>query len=250
MTKVLFIGESWMVHTQETKGFDMFTFDRYEEATGYIRSALTADGDIEFSHIPCHRVDYNFPKSAEELAKFDVIMVSDCGANTFNLPMATFLSLKKQANKLQMIRDYVEQGGAFVMIGGYLTFQGIEAKGAYKNTAIEEILPVELLAGDDRCENCQGVRLVMTDPGHALFAGIDNEAWPELLGYNKLIPKPGSHVVAKVNGDPLIVLGEYGSGRVCAYATDCAPHWSPAEFCEWKGYSTLWRNIVFWLKQN
>ena len=39
----------------------------------------------------------------------------------------------------------------------------------------------------------------------------------------------------------------YGEGRVLAYATDCAPHWSPVEFCEWPGYQTLWSNIVRWL---
>jgi len=250
MYKVLFIGESWMVHTQETKGFDVFTFDRYEEAVEHIRAALTADGGAEFTHIPCHRVDDDFPRSVEQLSKYDVVMVSDCGANTFNLPMATFLGLKKEPNKLHIIRDYVANGGAFVMIGGYLTFQGIQAKGAYKNTAIEEILPVELLAGDDRCENCQGIKPVITAPDHPVVSGISDEPWPELLGYNKLIAKPGAQVAAKVNGDPLIVLGEYGKGRVCAYATDCAPHWSPIEFCTWSGYKLLWNNIVRWLRHD
>lgn len=247
MIKVLFIGESWMVHTQETKGFDVFTFDRYEEAVEHIRAALTAGGGVDFTHIPCHRVEYDFPKSVEALQAYDIVMVSDCGANTFNLPMATFLTLQKQPNKLHMIREYVAQGGAFVMIGGYLTFQGIEAKGAYKGTAIEEILPVELLSGDDRRENCQGVNVVVTDPDHPVLAGLADRQWPQLLGYNKLIAKDGAHVVAEVDGDPFIALGEYGAGRVCAYASDCAPHWSPLEFCQWAGYSTLWQNLAEWL---
>lgn len=41
MKKILFIGESWMVHVQETKGFDVFTYDYYETATKYIEQALT-----------------------------------------------------------------------------------------------------------------------------------------------------------------------------------------------------------------
>ncbi len=113
MYKILFIGESWMVHTQETKGFDVFTFDRYEEATEYIKAALTAGGFADFHHIPSHRVEYDFPASADELLAYDAVMVSDCGANTFNLPMATFLQLKKSPNKLHIIRDYVARGGAF-----------------------------------------------------------------------------------------------------------------------------------------
>lgn len=248
MYKILFIGESWMVHTQETKGFDVFTFDRYEEAVEYIKSALTAGGFAEFHHIPSHRVEFDFPGSADELLAYDAVMVSDCGANTFNLPMATFLQLKKSPNKLHIIRDYVARGGAFVMIGGYLSFQGIEAKGAYRGTAIEEILPVCLLAGDDRRENCQGVRPVVINKTHPVAAGLADVDWPELLGYNKLLPKDDAQVIAEIDGDPLIVLGEYGRGRVCAYATDCAPHWSPPEFCEWSGYSRLWQNIVNWLR--
>ena len=36
-------------------------------------------------------------------------------------------------------------------------------------------------------------------------------------------------------------------GRACAFATDCAPHWAPVEFCEWSGYSVLWKNLVDYL---
>lgn len=249
MKRVLFIGESWSIHIQETKGFDVFTYDRYEEGVEYIRAALESKGDIEFVHIPSHRLEMDLPKTAAELRKFDVVMVSDCGANTFNLPMETFVMLKKMPNKLHMIRDYVADGGAFVMIGGYLTFQGIQARGAYKNTAIEEILPVELLVGDDRRENCQGVQPVVTKPDHPIFNGVPKTDWPEILGYNKLIAKADAQVVAEVDGDPMIVLGDYGRGKTCAYATDCAPHWSPIEFCTWDGYAALWNNIVRYLTE-
>lgn len=246
MLRVLFVGESWMIHTQETKGYDVFTYDRYEEAVEYIQRALTAGGEVEFVHVPSHRVDFDFPTTMDELRKYDVVMVSDCGANTFNLPMRTFIDLKRSPNKLHLIRDYVAAGGAFVMIGGYLTFQGIEAKGAYKGTAIEELLPVNLLNGDDRRENCQGVQPYVTRADHPVFRNVPSN-WPMLLGYNKLLPKPGAQVIAEVNGDSLIVLGEYGRGRTCAYATDCAPHWSPLEFCNWEGYAVLWNNLVKWL---
>ena len=131
----------------------------------------------------------------------------------------------------------------FVMIGGYLSFQGIQARGAYKNTPVEELLPVELLVGDDRVEKSGGVRPEVVCPDHPALRGIAGE-WPMLLGYNKLLPKPGSEVPVTVNGDPLIVLGRYGKGRACAFATDCAPHWAPAAFCEWEGYAQLWKNLV------
>ena len=249
MKKILFIGESWMVHVQETKGFDVFTYDYYETATKYIEQALTLNKDNCFVHLPSHLVEEGFPKTASELAEYEVIMISDCGANTFNLPMNTFMHLNKSENKLKMLKDYVENGGALVMIGGYLTFQGIEAKGAYKNTYIEEILPVTLLNGDDRMERCQGVYPIIELPEHPILKNVPKENWPCLYGYNLLIPKDESEVIVSVDNAPMIVLGSYGKGRVCAYATDCSPHWSPVEFCTWEGYSPLWNNIIEWLTE-
>ncbi len=249
MYKVLFIGESWMVHVQETKGFDVFTYDYYEEAVDYIRSAITSSGEMEFVHIPSHRLELDFPQTLEELSQYDVVMVSDCGANTFNLPMNTFMRLNQCVNKLELIREYVAGGGAFVMIGGYLTFQGIQARGAWKNTPAEEILPVELLIGDDRMERCQGVTPQVVVKDHPVMAGLGDAQWPAVLGYNRLIPKKEAQVLAKIGDDPFVAVMDYGKGRTCAYATDCAPHWSPVEFCTWEGYTTFWNNLVRWLAQ-
>lgn len=247
MKKVLFVGESWHVHVVEAKGFDTFSYDYYEEATGFIKAALEKNG-VEFCHIPSHLVEYKFPTTLEELQKYDVVMFSDVGANTMNLPMSVFQRLTPTVNKLELVRDYVREGGAFVMIGGYLTFQGIEAKGAYKRTAIEDILPVTLLEGDDRVERCEGVAPQVVCPAHPTMAGLP-ETWPQVLGYNRLIPKEGAEIVAKVHEDPLVVLAQYGKGRTCAYATDCAPHWSPEAFCNWEGYPVLWGNLVNWLTE-
>ena len=247
MKKVLFVGESWHVHVVEAKGFDTFSYDYYEEATGFIKAALEKNG-VAFHHIPSHLVEAQFPTTLEALQEYDVVMFSDVGANTMNLPMSVFQRLTPTVNKLELVKEYVQKGGAFVMIGGYLTFQGIEAKGAYKRTAIEEILPVNLLEGDDRVERCEGVSPKVVKPDHAVMAGLP-ETWPQVLGYNRLLPKEGAEVVALVHEDPLVVLGQYGEGRVCAYATDCAPHWSPEAFCNWEGYPVLWDNLINWLTE-
>jgi len=243
---VLFIGESWFVHTMEAKGFDVFTFDRYEEATQWIKAALTAE-DIQFNHIPCHLVESQFPKTLAALREYDVVMFSDVGANTFNLPMSTFLQLQANPSKLELVREYVAAGGGFAMIGGYLTFQGIQARGAYKNTVMEEILPVDLLTHDDRMEKPQGIAPRVALKDHAVLKDMPKGAWPPVLGYNRVVPKAKAQVVATLDADPMIALMDYGKGRTCAYATDCAPHWSPLAFCEWKGYAVLWRNIARWL---
>lgn len=247
MKKVLFVGESWHVHVTEAKGFDTFTYDYYEEATGFIKAALESNG-IQFHHIPSHLVEQQFPTTLEALQEYDAVMFSDVGANTMNLPMNVFQRLVPSVNKLELVKEYVAKGGAFVMIGGYLTFQGIQARGAYKRTAMEEILPVTLLEGDDRVERCEGIVPYVTEKAHPVMAGLP-EQWPQVLGYNRLIPKENAQVLAKVNEDPLVVLGTYGLGRTCAYATDCAPHWSPETFCNWEGYSVLWGNLLQWLTE-
>lgn len=247
MAGILFVGESWQVHVQETKGFDVFTYDYYETAVQYIQRAIESAGHT-FTHVPAHMVEFSFPNTAEGLDAYDVVMFSDVGANTFNLPMNVFQRLTPTPNRLEAVRDYVAAGGAFVMIGGYLTFQGIQGRGCYRNSAIADILPVELLSGDDRIEASAGVKPRVTMPDHPIARGLPTD-WPMVLGYNRLIPRQGASVIAALNDDPMIVAGEYGKGRVVAYATDCAPHWSPVEFCEWSGYQALWRNIIDWLQK-
>lgn len=245
MKKILFVGESWHVHVTEAKGFDIFSYDYYEEAIEYIQKAIELAG-AEFIHIPSHMVEAHFPKTVEELRAYDVVIFSDVGANTLNLPMNVFLHLQPVPNKLEMIRDYVNMGGAFVMIGGYLSFQGIQGRGCYKNTPVEEILPVTLLSEDDRIERSGGICPVSVIPEHPVLENIP-VGWPQLLGYNRFVEKEGAEVIVRLKEDPMIVLGTYGKGRTCAYASDCSPHWSPVEFCEWEGYQVLWKNLINWL---
>ena len=55
---------------------------------------------------------------------------------------------------------------------------------------------------------------------------------------------------AEQGGHPLLVTGRYGKGRTLAWTSDISPHWLPAGFYEWPGYTILWRNIVGWLSKN
>lgn len=245
MINVLFVGESWMFETTEYKGVDKFTISGYQTATEWIEKAFNYEG-FSFTHIPCHEVDTKFPVTLEELQKYDVVMFSDVGSNTFLLGSETFYAGKICVNKLELVKEYVEKGGAFAMIGGYLTFQGIEGRGRYHNTPIEEILPVEILPYDDRVELPQGYQIRVENGSHSVLNGIPS-VWPPILGYNKLKAKEHANVIAHRGEDALVTLGSYGEGRTLAYATDCSPHWSSPEFCEWEYYGALWRNLSTWL---
>jgi len=208
---------------------------------------LTTD-EIEFHHLPCHRISVDFPTTLKNLQEYDVILISDVGANTFLLPIETFLHGKKRVNKLSMLKDFVLEGGGLCMVGGYLSFMGIEGKGKYHDSKLEEVLPVNFLTHDDRQEHPEGLEIAIDPATHQIFTDMPTSI-SGILGYNKAIAKKEGTVIATVENDPFIVLGEYGKGRSIAYATDCAPHWSSPEFCESSVYSTLWQNMVKWLSK-
>ncbi|CAN5766483.1 glutamine amidotransferase [soil metagenome] len=243
-TKVLLAGESWIMHTVHQKGFDDFTTTAYGEGHQWLSSSLRGAG-FEVEHLPNHLANERFPGSAEELSQYEVVMLSDIGSNTLLLHPDTFVKSEKRPNRLDAIREYVWQGGGFVMVGGYLSSQGIEAKARYAGTAVETALPVTLLTGDDRVEVPQGESISVKLPDHPIVAGLDGQ-WPELLGYNKVMAKPDADLVALAGSDPLIVAGHYGSGRSVAFSSDCGPHWAPPEFVEWPGYARLWPQLVGW----
>ena len=242
--RVLIAGESWTVHSIHQKGFDSFTTTEYAEGVRWLRSALEAGG-WEVTYQPAHVAAREFPFDAQALSDYDCVMLSDIGANTLLLHPDTFVRSKVLPNRLEAIRDYVENGGGFVMIGGYMTFQGIDAKARYRDTAVADVLPVEMEAGDDRREMPQGIAPKVNDDTHPIAAGLPGE-WPALLGYNRFSAKPGGTVVVSVGSDPLVVAGSFGKGRSVAFASDCGPHWAPPPFVEWDGYATLWRQIVGW----
>lgn len=242
--RVLIAGESWTIHSIHQKGFDSFTTTEYAEGVRWLRSALETGG-WEVIHQPSHVAARDFPFDAQALSKYDCVMLSDIGANTLLLHPDTFVRSKVLPNRLEAIREYVQNGGGFVMIGGYLTFQGIDAKARYRDTAVAEVLPVQMEAGDDRCEKPQGIIPTVRDRDHPIVAGLPDE-WPALLGYNRFAAKPDGTVVASVGADPLIVAGAFGKGRSVAFASDCGPHWAPPPFVDWDGYATLWRQIVGW----
>lgn len=242
--RALIAGESWTVHSIHQKGFDSFTTTEYAEGVHWLRSALESGGwDVTYQ--PAHVAAREFPFDAKTLSHYDCVMLSDIGSNTLLLHPDTFVRSKVLPNRLEAIRDYVNGGGGLVMIGGYMTFQGIDAKARYRDTAIAEVLAIEMEQGDDRREKPQGIAPTVRDRSHPIAAGLPLE-WPALLGYNRFAATRSGTIVAVVGADPLIVAGSFGKGRSVAFASDCGPHWAPPPFVEWDGYAKLWCQIADW----
>ena len=242
--RVLLAGESWVTRSLHIKGFDTFETTSYHEGGTQMIAALRSGG-VEVEYQPSHVAADAFPEEMDSLGSHDVVILSDIGANTLLLPDKTFARSEPSPNRLQLLHDYVAQGGGLLMVGGYLTFQGIGAKANYKGTAVERVLPVTLFAGDDRSEQPQGVRPVVVDADHPVVGGLED--WPQFLGFNRSTLAPGGHLVATIAGDPFIAVRGFEAGRTAIFSSDCGPHWGPPDFLEWNGYARLWRNLVHWL---
>ncbi len=239
MSRVLLIGESWFKYTIETKGFDSFSIGGYEVGTEWIAAAIRAGGH-EFVHLPSHLIDSEWP----DPEAFDVILVSDVGANTFLLGTACFVDGKPSVNKLQQLADFVRNGGGLGMIGGYLSFAGIDGKAHFAGTALEEVLPVSIAASDDRVETPEGILPEILLASHATVAGIDTLG--PLLGYNAVRARDQATIVASCGDHPLLVVWETGKGRSFAYTSDCGPHWASRPYIESEAFARLWCSLVEW----
>jgi uncharacterized membrane protein len=227
MSKVLLVGESWFHYSIQQKGFDSYTHGGYEEGCGWLVASLV-EGGHDVTHLPCHLVGTLWPSELSELL----------------LTPETFVHGQRRENPLVKIATYVREGGAFGMIGGYLSFGGIDGRAHFAGTPIEDVLPVTISPFDDRVELPEGVDPVIELSFHPALGG--SVTLGPLLGYNRLSAKAGAHVVARCGVDPLLVVGTAGQGRTFAYASDCGPHWASPEYLECPDYGRMWRGIVSW----
>ena len=128
--RALIAGESWIMHTIHQKGVDAFTTTAYGTGHQWLQGALEAGG-WEVEHLPNHLAPAAFPTTMAELDGYDVVILSDIGSNSLLLSPDTFERSLPAPNRLALLRDWVAAGGGLIMVGGYLTFQGIEGKGRY-----------------------------------------------------------------------------------------------------------------------
>jgi uncharacterized membrane protein len=244
VARVLIAGESWSTTSIHVKGADTFTTAAYEEGVEPLRSALLAAAhDVTF--MPNHVAADEFPFSVDELKAWDVVLLSDIGSNTLLVPPSTFKRFEARPNRLAVLRDWIHAGGGLGMIGGYLSFGGIEGKANYARTPLADALPVEIEQGDDRVETPEDPEPQLVAE-HPITSGLPKR-WPGLLGYQRLVARREAQVLAMLNGDPLLVVGAHGAGRTLAFASDIGPHWAPPAFLEWEGYARLWDQAACWL---
>jgi uncharacterized membrane protein len=247
--KVLLAGESWVSTATHIKGFDQFPTVTYHTGADELLKALK-DSPFDVTFMPAHEAQKDFPNTLEGLQAYDAIVLSDIGANTLLLHPDTWIHSRRTPNRLKLLRDYVAKGGALLMFGGYYSFQGINGGARFRNTPVEEVLPVACLPMDDRVEVPEGFTPVVSgDASHPILKGISGE-FPYLLGFNEVTLKDGADQLMTVSSEygslPLLVTGTYENGRTLVWTSDVGPHWLPPEFIAWPGYKTLFEQMLAW----
>lgn len=152
----------------------------------------------------------------------------------------------------------VENGKGFLMIGGVFSFD----PGGYQRTLIADLLPVTMdrLSRQDfdaplRADlHLQGdVSMIPVEPHFVTQLAPDadnNEFWRQLQplhGANRFdgVKGSGRVLAASAAGNPLLVEGDYGLGRVLAFAGDSTRRWW--NHGEQEAHKRFWRQIVLWL---
>lgn len=238
MTEILLVGESWVTVTFEVKGRNVMRDAEYGEAAdSFIATLEQAGGNVTYQ--PCHVAEDDFPRSTEAFDQYDLVILSDVGADTLQITPQVAAG-ETDVDRCAVLADWVREGGALGMIGGYMSFAGKGGQARFRATPLADLLPVEIADGDDRVETPSGAA-----PTTEGIPGLDiPEQWPEILGYNRFAATDDASVWATVNGDPFLVVDDAGRGSTFAYATDCAPHWAPEAFLDWEHLSPLWARIL------
>lgn len=246
MIKILYAGDYALISHTYIKGMNSWTSGQAFDERHFVMDVLTSIDGFEAEYLPTPYVSERFPSTLEEMKKYDVIILSDVGTDTlllypdiFKIPMGN--------NRIELLSQFVKEGGGFMAVGGWMSFGGQMGQAKYHGTKLEEILGINASPYDDRMEIPEGLSFKPVKPEHPLIKGLDWDKSPLLfLGYNKFSAKDQDAVIAEWNGDPMMVVNEYGKGRTLAFASDIAPHWGQG-FVTWKNNRNFWEQAMHYL---
>jgi uncharacterized membrane protein len=181
-------------------------------------------------------------------AKYDAFIVGDLDAAALG------------PDQLQLLAEAVGRGKGLALLGGYHSF----GAGGYFDTPLADVMPITMdrlerqdfdapLRQDLHLAGPLRIRPSGSHPLTSLASDAENAAaWerlPPLAGANKFVAvkeAAGVRVVAETEaGQPLLVVGEYGRGRVAAMAGDSTYRWAMQGFDA--AHRRFWRQVVLWL---
>ncbi|HWP41916.1 MAG TPA: glutamine amidotransferase [Blastocatellia bacterium] len=188
-----------------------------------------------------------FPKSEEELFRYDAIIIGSVEATFF-----TF-------DQLRAIEQFVSRrGGTLLALGGSKSFSA----GGYNNTPIADLLPVYLstqnvapgepqtfkAAPSDRGRDHPAARLIeQADANQKAWDLMPAISLPEVITDTK----PGATVILearsireKNRAVPLLVEERYGRGRTLALLANDTWRWRMMLESKNRSFETFWKNLL------
>ncbi|MGB7346621.1 MAG: glutamine amidotransferase [Pirellulaceae bacterium] len=182
--------------------------------------------------------------------KFDVYIIGDLDSAALG------------NDQLEQLTQTIGKGAGLIMLGGFHTYD----TGGYADTPLADVIPIRMdgslrrdIRDSDLAENKQGqiagpVQAVLTRNDRITDLGGDDPAktWaqlPPMKGANLFSQAkalPGVQVLLQTEKEqPLLVTGEFGSGRVAALAFDSTYQWWRHGQSE--AHRRFWRQLVLWL---
>jgi uncharacterized membrane protein len=188
-----------------------------------------------------------FPKSEEELFKYDAIIIGSMEATFF-----TF-------DQLRTVEQFVSRrGGTFAAIGGPKAF----GAGGYGSTPVADLLPVVLGGEAQQPSESQTFKAAPSERGkdHPAARLQDDpdanaKAWEQLplitLPEVANETKPGATVILEARSSqdknraiPLLIEERYGRGRTLALMASDTWRWRMMLESKNKSFETFWRNLL------
>jgi uncharacterized membrane protein len=226
----------------------------------FIRRALEDDPSIEVvtilrttqnkiyrqGTIDAHELENGFPTKAEELFKYDGLIIGSVEANYF--------SNEQQA----IIRDFADKrGGGVLFLAGRFAL----SDGAYAKTPLAEMMPLHLTT--EKSWSRDFATASLTDAGReSVICRIEEERdkniarWqkmPQIANYALMgTPKPGAVVLMDVaeaghRPTPLLAIQNYGHGRVGVFATAGSWRWKMLQDHTDRTHSMFWSQLLRWM---
>ena len=224
--------------------FDGFELDDDDDAERFDEPVLVRLDTVDEAELRD-----GFPKAADELYRYDALIVDDLEAEFFT------------ADQRALVRDFVSvRGGGLLMLGGPDSF----SDGGYDRTPIGELLPIYLGRAPASPDGPRKYRLVLTregwiQPWIRTRATEDDErkrlaSMPPLRTLSRAGDlKPGAVVLAAVRDQsdeaaPALVTQQFGRGQVAALLVGDLWRWGLRRGDpEVDDFDRAWRQTVRWL---
>ncbi|MDP9055351.1 MAG: hypothetical protein M3N93_13790 [Acidobacteriota bacterium] len=226
----------------------------------FIRRAIEDDPSIELvtilrttqnkiyrqGTIDSHELEAGFPVQAEDLFKYDGLIIGSVEASSFS---------PEQQSLIQQFAD--KRGGGVLFLAGRFAL----SDGGYAKSPLADMMPLRL--PNEKTWSRDFATASLTDPGReSVICRIEEERdrnlarWqkmPQIANYAVMgAPKPGAVVLMNVaeaghRPSPLLAIQNYGRGRVGVFATAGSWRWKMLQDHNDRTHSMFWSQLMRWM---